>query len=213
MRYPLKFNYLEISRDITEILNEQKIEKVNIVAYSLGAIVAAYFSYLKPNRVEKIFFDMVSIKFSINFLEKLFFVFSKLSCWIPKNIYVSCLATSMLPGHEQKEKRKKLYQTAILMKKSHIVSWNLVMYEYFKNFKNTFRADILSSTNQKLFVVGKNNSLFLNNASKKIKNSLYNKVVKVDNKRKNTEKIDSIAIKFFNDYEKYFREAVFQKIS
>ena len=97
--------------------------------------------------------------------------------------------------------------------KSHIVSWNLVMYEYFKNFKNTFRADILSSTNQKLFVVGKSNSLFLNNASKKIKNSLYNKVVKVDNKRKNTEKIDSIAIKFFNDYEKYFREAVFQKIS
>ena len=66
MRYPLKFNYLEISRDITEILNEQKIEKVNIVAYSFGAIVAAYFSYLKPNRVEKIFFDMVSIKFSIN---------------------------------------------------------------------------------------------------------------------------------------------------
>ncbi len=214
MRYPLKFNYSEVIFDIVEILNELKIEKVNLVGLSFGAIVAAYFAYLKPNRIDKIVFDMVSINYSMSFIKKVFWMFNKFGFILPKRLYVNFFVYMMFPKYANLEFRKELIDNAMIMKKSHLLTWTKLICEYFDNFDNKFKYDLMNSTNQKLFIVRKSDTLFIDKSKNRLKNSLYNKIVKIEKNDINfDEKFLSITLNFFNNYQKYFRDSVYQKIS
>ena len=76
---------------------------------------------------------------------------------------------------------------------------------------------MLKSTHLKLFIMGKKDYIFLGKIKKDIPNSLYNKVVILDKcghfcNIDCKEEFSKITVKFLNNYQKYYRESIYQKI-
>lgn len=216
-RYPLKFDYKDIIFDLVSILNELKIEKVNIVSLSLGAIIASYFTYLKPNRVDKLIFEGITAGFSIPVTKYMFLLFSKIKKAIPKKLYLKVIFYLIIPGKKYKKFRDELIKNALIMNKSHLFEWFNLISKYFFDFDKIIKDDLLKSTHLKLFIMGKNDYMFLGKVKKDIPNSLYNKVVVLDKcghfcNIDCKEEFSKITVKFLNNYQKYYRESIYQKI-
>ncbi len=147
--------------EIYEFILKNKIEKVDILGSSLGAMIASKYATIYPGTVKNLYLEGTIYRFSIHIMNLLYFLLIKIKKFLPRFIYMFLITYILSPYNKQKKQRKALYNYSISMKKEFLFKWMEEMSSFIRNGKN----ELLSVNNLGLnvkFIYGEKDKIFLN---------------------------------------------------
>ena len=180
INYEKELDFKNISEEIIKVLDENQIDKVNIIGLSLGAVVTNYICYYYKERVSKVIFLSAADGLKNNFLNKTFNLFCKLLVVLPYKLYIKAFIYCIIPQNYNRQYREQLYFNACKIGKANMNKCIKLLLLNFNNF-NKYICEFLNSCDlEKIFVVGNKDYIFKNSVLKKIKENKYNKIILVN---------------------------------
>lgn len=165
------FTFDSISMDIINILEKENVNKVDIIALSLGSMILDNLILLAPKGlINKVVFTSSLIGFPFNFINPIYNFFVKNIKYFPRSIYMFFITYIMLPLNRDKKYRKKLYNNSILMKKEILYRYFEIMNDYINHSYNKDFSYLKNYCYDYIFVSG-NIDLFHFRLKKVLKNS------------------------------------------
>lgn len=163
-------------REINAILEENNIDKVDVISLSLGTLVAFEFAYLYPDKVNTMVFGggVLNInlgrKFLLHFVR--FFRF-----FVPGQVMYWLFSFIILPRKNHNKSRKIFVREAMKMKSAAFWNWLTILNptkEKLAGFYNTIKEKAINV----LFISGEEDHMFVSGI-KKMKQFLDNCKVKI----------------------------------
>lgn len=164
------FTFKSISLDIIDIIKKEKIDKVDVIAISLGSMILDDLVLLAPKgMINKIIFTANVIGFPLNLINPIFNFFVKHINLFPRFIYMYFITLIILPQKKDKIRRKKCYKNSLLMEKESLYRYFNIMNDYIRrSYKKDFKY-LKYYCNDYIFINGNIDLFFI-----KVKKNLNN---------------------------------------
>lgn len=150
--------------EINEILETEHIDKVHVIALSLGTLVAMEFAYLYKDRVKSIVLAGFVLNMGIGYKSLLAFL-EGIKYIVPKRVFYPVFANLMMPCKNHKKSRDIFIRESIKMKS---VAFRMWLTELFRTqFK--LKEYLISIRENKLpviFISGKQDYFFVNSVKR-----------------------------------------------
>ena len=168
----------DCSYEIKEILEEEKIEKVNLISLSLGTLVALDFMKMFPEKVSSSILAGCIInldkkrKMLVSFVKKLKNIF-------PKTFLYKIFAKIILPKENHKKSREIFIKEALKMNKNSFKNW---LDSFFKSTEKIeeYIKTLNKSKIPTFFIMGEEDYMFLKGI-KELKEKIENFSLKIIN--------------------------------
>jgi len=150
--------------EIYDILEQENIDKVHVIALSLGTLVAMEFAYLYKDKVKSIVLAGFVLNMNFGFKSLLAFV-EGMKYIVPKRFFYPIFANLMMPRKHHKKSRNFFIRESIRMKS---VAFRMWLSELFRTqFK--LKEYLISIKDNKLpvmFISGKEDYFFVNSVKR-----------------------------------------------
>lgn len=150
--------------EIYDVLENENIGKVHVVALSLGTLVAMEFAYLYKDKVKSIVLAGFVLNMNIGYKSLLAFL-EGIKYIIPKRVFYPLFANLMMPCRNHKKSRNFFIRESIKMRSSAFRMW---LSELFRTqFKlKEYLITIKENKLPVLFISGKQDYLFVNSVKR-----------------------------------------------
>ena len=150
--------------EINEILETEHIDKVHVIALSLGTLVAMEFAYLYKDRVKSIVLAGFVLNMGIGYKSLLAFL-EGIKYIVPKRVFYPVFANLMMPCKNHKKSRDIFIRESIKMKS---VAFRMWLTELFRTqFKlKEYLISIEESKLPVMFISGKQDYFFVNSVKR-----------------------------------------------
>ena len=160
--------------DINSILEQENIEKVNVIALSLGTLVAMEFAYLYTEKVKSIILAGFVLNMGFGY-KTLLAVVEGLKYIVPKKFFYPMFANIMMPHKNHKKSREFFIRESVKMTSAAFRMW---LTELFKTQSklNEYLNVIKESNTPVFFITGNEDYFFVNSvkrAHKKISEASF----------------------------------------
>lgn len=150
--------------DINAILEKENIDRVHVIALSLGTLVAMEFAYLYKDKVKSIILAGFVLNMGIGYKSLLAFV-EGMKYIVPKKFFYPIFAKIMMPFRNHKKSRDIFIRESLKMKS---VAFRMWLSEL---FRTQFRLkEYLTSIKENklpvLFISGKEDYFFINSVKR-----------------------------------------------
>ena len=150
--------------EIYEVLENEHIEKVHVIALSLGTLVACEFAYLYKEKVESIVLAGFVLNMGIGY-KSLLAILEGIKYVVPKRVFYPVFANLMMPCKNHRKSRQFFIRESVKMKSSAFRMWLSEL------FKTQFRLkEYLNSIQESnlpvLFISGKQDYMFVNSVKR-----------------------------------------------
>ncbi len=150
--------------EINEILESENIEKVHVIALSLGTLVAMEFAYLYKEKVKSILLAGFVLNMGIGY-KSLLAILEGIKYFVPKKVFYPVFANLMMPRKNHKKSRDIFIRESVKMKS---VAFRMWLSELFRTqFKlNEYLISIEESKLPVMFISGKQDYFFVNSVKR-----------------------------------------------
>ncbi|WP_034447488.1 alpha/beta fold hydrolase [Butyrivibrio sp. AE2032] len=150
--------------EINEILESEHIEKVHVIALSLGTLVAMEFAYLYKEKVKSILLAGFVLNMGIGY-KSLLAILEGIKYFVPKKVFYPVFANLMMPRKNHKKSRDIFIRESVKMKS---VAFRMWLSELFRTqFKlNEYLISIEESKLPVMFISGKQDYFFVNSVKR-----------------------------------------------
>ncbi len=150
--------------DINSILEKEGIDKVHVIALSLGTLVAMEFAYLYEERVKSIVLAGFVLNMNLGFKSLLAFV-EGMKFIVPKRFFYPLFANLMMPRRNHKKSRDIFVRESIKMKS---VAFRMWLSELFRTqFRlKEYLISIKENHLPVMFISGKEDYFFVNSVKR-----------------------------------------------
>ena len=157
--------------EINEILESEHIEKVHVIALSLGTLVAMEFAYLYKEKVKSILLAGFVLNMGIGY-KSLLAILEGIKYFVPKKVFYPVFANLMMPRKNHKKSRDIFIRESVKMKS---VAFRMWLSELFRTqFKlNEYLISIEESKLPVMFISGKQDYFFVNSVKRTQKKINY----------------------------------------
>lgn len=150
--------------EINEVLEENGIYKVHVIALSLGTLVACEFAYLYTEKVKSIVLAGFVLNMNIGYKSLLAFL-EGIKYIVPKKVFYPVFANLMMPCKNHKKSREFFIRESVKMRSAAFRMWLSEL------FKTQFRLkEYLISIRKNhlpvMFISGKQDYLFVNSVKR-----------------------------------------------
>ncbi len=150
--------------DINSILEKENIHKVNVIALSLGTLVAMEFAYLYTEKVNSIILAGFVLNMGIGY-KSLLAVVEGIKYLVPKKFFYPLFANIMMPHKNHKKSRDIFIRESVKMKSIAFRRW---LSELFRTqFKLNEYINVIKSSNVPVFFITGNEDYFFVNSVKR----------------------------------------------
>ena len=157
-----------VAEEIYNYLKTNKINKIDIIGLSIGAMIANIYCEKYPKTVNKVYLVGMIYRFSWNNLNILYNILVSIKSFIPRRLYMLFITYILLPGKMNKVQRKKLYNVSIKkMKKTYLYSWMEEMNTFIK--EANIHIKNMANINA-MYIYGEHDTFFLNYTKRKVNN-------------------------------------------
>lgn len=166
-------NLDDVARRIVKILDENKIEKVDIWGISLGAIVANEIAYIFPKKVNLLLLEGAAFGFKNTFYKRMFCIFNKVNFLIFPTVYIHVFINLILKGKNRKKIIKKMAEYESTINKKNIKKWLKIMnIEYTTNIYNKIKLN-----SKRIYLMGEKDKIFIDSIRKNVVDNQNTKLV------------------------------------
>jgi len=164
-------SFKQVALNIIEILNKNNIEKTDIWAISLSAIITKEILKINSNKIGKVIFEGPAFTIQSKILRVAFSIFNRIKNILPYNIYLKIFIYVLLIG--KKDLIKIINGHCKNTNKNTIKKWlELMVKEYSKNdFICLNKIEV-----QKKYIIGEKDFVFKSGVTKNIQNNEYNNI-------------------------------------
>ena len=150
--------------EINEILESEHIEKVHVIALSLGTLVAMEFAYLYKEKVKSILLAGFVLNMGIGY-KSLLAILEGIKYFVPKKVFYPVFANLMMPRKNHKKSRDIFIRESVKMKS---VAFRMWLSELFRTqFKlNEYLISIEESKLPVMFISGKQDYFFVSSVKR-----------------------------------------------
>ena len=150
--------------DINDILDKESIREVNIIALSLGTMVALEYAYSYKEKVKSIVLAGFVLNLGIGYKSLLAFV-EGMKYLIPKRFFYPMFAHIMMPKKNHKRSRDFFIRESIKMKSASFRMWLTELFK--KQFKMNKYLKLIKQNHLPVFLVsGKEDYFFVRSVQK-----------------------------------------------
>lgn len=150
--------------DINSILEKENIHKVNVIALSLGTLVAMEFAYLYTEKVNSIILAGFVLNMGLGY-KSLLAVVEGIKYLVPKKLFYPMFANIMMPHKNHKKSRDFFIRESVKMKSVAFRRW---LSELFRTqFKLNEYLNVIKSSNVPVFFITGNEDYFFVNSVKR----------------------------------------------
>jgi len=150
--------------DINSILESEHIDKVHVIALSLGTLVAMEFTYLYQEKVKSIVLAGFVLNMNVGFKSLLAFL-EGIKYIVPKKVFYPVFANLMMPCKNHKKSREFFIRESIKMRSAAFRMWLSELFRTqfrLKEYLITIRENHLPV----MFISGKEDYFFVNSVKR-----------------------------------------------
>lgn len=159
IKQKLKYKSQEACNQIKEILDKEKIKKINLMSMSLGTLVALEFTKMYPKFVKSNILAGCAVnldrkrKFLLSFVQGI-------KNFLPKNFLYKIFALILLPKKNHKLSREIFIRESLKMKRRAFLDWINTL-DISKERLNGYIQSINTNNIPTLFIMGKEDAMFI----------------------------------------------------
>lgn len=162
-----KFTLVNVIDEIYNILKKENINSITLLGLSLGSLVGTEFLAKYEMYVKKAIFFGVPYSLSNSILNNAFVIFSKVSNLLPTRIYLKLFLNVILPESKiYNDIKNEMFVNGMKMDKKLLKNWLCIMG---KNL-NYDISKIQHTNAKKIYIMGKNDKVFLSGAKRVLRN-------------------------------------------
>ena len=150
--------------EINEVLENEHIDKVHVIALSLGTLVACEFAYLYKEKVQSIVLAGFVLNMGIGY-KSLLAILEGIKYIVPKKVFYPVFANLMMPCKNHKRSREFFIRESVKMKSVAFRMWLTELFRTqfrLKEYLNTIQESRLPV----MFISGKQDYMFVNSVKR-----------------------------------------------
>lgn len=150
--------------EINEVLENEHIDKVHVIALSLGTLVACEFAYLYKEKVQSIVLAGFVLNMGIGY-KSLLAILEGIKYIVPKKIFYPVFANLMMPCKNHKRSREFFIRESVKMRSVAFRMWLTELFRTqfrLKEYLNTIQESKLPV----MFISGKQDYMFVNSVKR-----------------------------------------------
>jgi pimeloyl-ACP methyl ester carboxylesterase len=150
--------------EINEVLENEHIDKVHVIALSLGTLVACEFAYLYKEKVQSIVLAGFVLNMGIGY-KSLLAILEGIKYIIPKKVFYPVFANLMMPCKNHKRSREFFIRESVKMRSVAFRMWLTELFRTQFRLKEYLNV-IQESKMPVLFISGKQDYMFVNSVKR-----------------------------------------------